>query len=83
MFRLWVAITVGFYAVRAFFATSWVGAIPGYILLLMVLASLLLASLALMFPGRVTPFRMGEPSWWGELTEDWGYWWRRFTGGGL
>ena len=43
-FRLWLAFTIGLYAMRAFFAATWVGAIPGWVLLGMVLIALFLAS---------------------------------------
>jgi hypothetical protein len=36
-FRLWLALTIGLYAIRAFFAAQWPGAIPGWLLLVMVL----------------------------------------------
>ena len=36
-FRLWLAFTIGLYAIRAFFASGWPGAIPGWVLLMMVL----------------------------------------------
>ena len=48
-FRLWLALTIGLYAVRAFFAATWVGAIPGWVLLVMVLIALALAGKALLF----------------------------------
>ena len=37
-FRLWLALTIGLYALRAFFAVTWVGAIPGWVLLVSLLA---------------------------------------------
>lgn len=38
-FRLWLALTIGLYAVRASFAWTWPGAIPGWVLLAMVLGA--------------------------------------------
>jgi hypothetical protein len=58
-FRIWTALTIGLYALRAAFVTTVVGAIPGFVLLLMVLVSLLLAGAALLRPGRVRPWREG------------------------
>ena len=75
--RLWLALTVGIYAIRAFFAARWVGAIPGWILLYMVLIGIALATKALVFPGRVVPYRQGDGSWWNGIAEDWQLWWRR------
>ena len=63
-FRIWIALTIGLYALRAAFVTTPLGAIPGFVLLLMVLGALLLAARALLFPGRVVPFREGPPPWW-------------------
>ena len=59
-FRIWTALTIGLYALRAAFVTTVVGAIPGFVLLLMVLVSLLLAGAALLRPGRVRPWREGR-----------------------
>ena len=58
-FRLWLALTIGLYALRASFAATWLGAIPGWVLLTLVLLALALASKALLFPGRVVPYREG------------------------
>ena len=79
-FRLWLALTIGVYAIRAFFAATWVGAIPGWVLLAMVLIALALASKALLFPGRVVAFREGDGGWWADLRDDWRLWWRRRKG---
>jgi hypothetical protein len=76
-FRLWLALTIGLYAIRAFFAFTWPGAIPGWVLLLMVLMALGLASKALLFPGRVEPYRAGDGGWWNDLRDDWRLWWQR------
>jgi hypothetical protein len=80
-FRLWLAITIGLYAIRAGFAATWVGTIQGWVLLVMVLVALALASKALLFPGRVTPYRQGDAGWWSDLNDDWRLWWRRRRGG--
>jgi hypothetical protein len=70
-FRIWTALTIGLYALRATFAATWVGAIPGWVLLLLLLVALVLATWALLFPGRVTPWREGEPmGWWGRFLAD-------------
>lgn len=63
-FRIWLALTIGLYALRASFVTGWLGAIPGFLLLLMVLGVLLLAARALLFPGRVVPWLAEEQGWW-------------------
>ena len=76
-FRLWLAFTIGLYAIRAFFAATWVGAIPGWVLLVLVLIALALASKALLFPGRVVPYREGDGGWWNDLRDDWRLWWQR------
>lgn len=75
-----MALTIGLYAVRALFVTSWVGAIPGSILLWMLLVAIVIALMALVMPGRVRPFRQGEPGWWSELSEDWRHQWHRWSG---
>ena len=78
--RIWIALTIGLFAVRAASLSTpliWLGAIPGWVLLLMVMVALLLASRALLFPGRVVPWREGEPGLWAEITEDWRHWRRR------
>ncbi|MEB3307855.1 MAG: hypothetical protein VKK98_06860 [Cyanobacteriota bacterium] len=80
-FRLWLAFTVGVYAVRAYFAGRWPGAIPGWVLLTLVLVALALAGMALLFPGRVVPFRSGDGGWWNDLRDDGRLWWRRRRGG--
>ena len=80
LFRLWLALTIGLYAIRAFFATTWLGAIHGWFLLLMVLIALFLATKALVFPGRVKPFRQGDGGWLNDLRDDWQLWWRRRLG---
>ncbi|MDM7953244.1 MAG: hypothetical protein QUV07_08530 [Cyanobium sp. CZS 25K] len=70
-FRIWTALTIGVYAVRATFAATWVGAIPGWVLLLLLLVGLALAAWALLFPGRILPWREGEPmGWWGRFLAD-------------
>lgn len=76
-FRLWLALTLGVYAIRALFVAQWPGAIPGWVLLLMVLCSLGLATRAVLFPGRVIPFREGDGGWWNDLRDDWRLWWQR------
>lgn len=76
-FRLWLALTVAVYAVRAIWAAQWPGAIPGWVLLSMVLVSLVLAARALLFPGRVVPYREGDGGWWNDLRHDWRLWWQR------
>lgn len=76
-FRLWVAITIGLYAIRAAFATQLPGAIPGYVLTAMILVAMLLALLALLRPGRVEFWRDGEPGLWGEIREGWRLRWGR------
>jgi RsiW-degrading membrane proteinase PrsW (M82 family) len=58
-FRIWIALTIGLYALRAAFVTTPLGAIPGFVLLLMVLVALLLAGLALLRPGRLQRWREG------------------------
>ncbi len=58
-FRIWIALTIGLYALRAALVTTLLGAIPGFVLLLMVLVALLLAALALLRPGRVQRWREG------------------------
>lgn len=76
-FRLWLALTLAVYAVRAIGAAQWPGAIPGWVLLSMVLVSLALAARALLFPGRVVPYREGDGGWWNDLRDDWRLWWQR------
>ena len=58
-FRIWIALTIGLYALRAALVTTPLGAIPGFVLLLMVLVALVLAALALLRPGRVRRWREG------------------------
>ena len=58
-FRIWIALTIGLYALRAALVTTPLGAIPGYVLLLMVLVALALAALALLRQGRVQRWREG------------------------
>jgi hypothetical protein len=84
-FRIWVAFTIGLFAVRAVSLTTpltWLGAIPGWFLLLLVLIALLLAARALLFPGRVQPWREGEPGLWAEISDDWRHWRQRRSRGG-
>lgn len=79
-FRLWVALTIGLFAVRSLSLSTaflWPGAIPGWILLSMVLIALALAAKALLLPGRVVAWRDGEPGFWAEITDDWRQWWQR------
>lgn len=76
-FRLWLAFTLGLYVLRALFAAQWPGAIPGWILLLMVLVGLSLAAKVLLFPGRVVPYREGDGGWFNDLRDDWRLWWQR------
>ena len=83
-FRIWVAFTIGLFAVRAVSLGTpliWLGAIPGWVLLLLVMIALLLAAKALLLPARVLPWREGEPGLWAEITDDWRHWWQRRTGG--
>ena len=75
-----MAITIGLFAVRSISlstAFAMPGAIPGWILLSMVLIALALAAKALLFPGRVVAWREGEPGLWSEITDDWRKWWQR------
>ena len=84
-FRIWVAFTIGLFAVRAVSLGTpvlWLGAIPGWFLLLLVMVALLLAALALLRPGRVLPWRDSEPGLWAEITDDWRHWRRRRRQGG-
>lgn len=87
-FRFWVALTIAVFAIRALSLSSpfswlwWLGAIPGWLLLLLVMLALLLAALALLFPARIEPWRQGDPGLWGEITEDWRHWWQRRRSGG-
>lgn len=87
-FRFWVALTIALFALRAVSLTSplpplrWLGAIPGWVLLLMVMGALLLATTALLFPARIEPWRDGEPGLWAEISEDWRHRWRRRAGRG-
>ena len=76
-FRLWLAFTIGLYAIRAFFASGWPGAIPGWVLLMMVLVALALVCKALLFPGRVEPYRGSDGGWLNDLRDDWRLWWQR------
>ena len=39
-FRIWIALSIGLYALRAAFVTTPLGAIPGFVLLLMVATAL-------------------------------------------
>jgi hypothetical protein len=50
------------------------------VLLVLVLIALALASKALLFPGRVVPYRAGDGGWWNDLRDDWRLWWRRRRG---
>ncbi len=84
-FRIWVALTIGLFALRAVSLGTpflWLGAIPGWFLLLLVMIALLLATRALLFPGRVQPWREGEPGLWAEISDDWRHLWRRRRRGG-
>jgi hypothetical protein len=76
-FRLWLALSFALYALRAYFVLHWPGAIPGWVLLVMVQITLLLAAKALLFPGRVVPYRDGDSGWWSDLRDDWRLWWQR------
>lgn len=79
-FRIWVAFTIGLFAVRAVSLGTpfiWLGAIPGWVLLLLVMVALLLAAKALLLPRRVVPWREGEPGLWAEITDDWRHWWHQ------
>jgi hypothetical protein len=66
-----VAITAPFQWLRS------LASIPGWVLLLMVMVALLLASTALLFPARIAPWREGEAGLWAEISEDWRHRWRR------
>jgi hypothetical protein len=79
-FRFWLAFTLAVYAFRALFAAQWPGAIPGWVLLTLLLVALALASKALIFPGRVQPFRQGDGGFWNDLCDDWQLWWKRRRG---
>lgn len=82
-FRLWVALTIGVFAIRALSLStpfSWPGAIPGWVLLLLVIIALALAVRALLFPGRILLWRQGEPGLWADITEDWRRRWNRRHG---
>lgn len=82
-FRIWVALTIGLFALRAVSLSTpftWLGAIPGWVLLILVMISLILASLALLFPARVVPWREGEPGLWAEISDDWRHWRHRLQG---
>lgn len=79
-FRLWVAFTIGLFAVRAVSLGTpmiWLGAIPGWVLLVFVMVALCLAARALLFPNRVVSWREGEPGLWADITDDWRHWRRR------
>ena len=76
-FRLWLALTLAVYALRAYFVVYWPGAIPGWVLLVMVQITLVLAAKALLFPGRVLPYREGDGDWLNDLRDDWHLWWQR------
>jgi len=81
-FRLWVALTIATFALRSVSLSTallWPGAIPGWILLTMVLIALVLAAKALLFPGRVLAWREGEPGIWAEIMDDWRQLWRRWS----
>ena len=81
-FRLWVALTIATFALRSVSLSTallWPGAIPGRILLTMVLIALVLAAKALLFPGRVLAWREGEPGIWAEIVDDWRQLWRRWS----
>ena len=84
-FRLWVALTIGLFAVRAVSLGTplvWLGAIPGWVLLLLVMVALLLAAGALLLPGRVVPWREGEPGLWADISDGWRHWRRPPRGSG-
>jgi hypothetical protein len=81
-FRIWIALTIGLYALRAAFVTTWLGAIPGFVLLLLLLVALVLAGVAVLLPGRVTPYRENETRWWSAIGEDGRHGWRRLRRGG-
>lgn len=84
-FRLWVAFTIALFAVRSVSLGTpliWLGEIPGWVLLLMVMVALLLAAAAMLVPGRVVPWRDGEPGMWADITDDWRHWRRRVIGRG-
>jgi hypothetical protein len=58
------------------------GAVPGYVLVALVLIAIALAAKALLLPGRVVPLRKGEAPWWVDLRDDWNHWWHRHLGRG-
>ncbi len=60
-FRIGIALSIGLYALRAALVTTPLGAIPGYVLLLLVLGALALALGALLWPGRVVFWRETAP----------------------
>lgn len=79
-FRFWLAFSLAIYALRAVFVAQWPGAIPGWLLLVLLLIALALAGKALVFPGRVQPFRRDDGGWWNDLRDDWQLWWKRRRG---
>lgn len=81
-FRIWTAFSLAFYALRASFATTWMGAVPGYVLVWLVLIAIALAASALLVPARVVPIRQRETAWWANLRDDWNHWWHRHLGHG-
>ena len=77
-----MALTVATFALRSVSLSTallWPGAIPGWILLAMVLIALALAAKAILFPGRVLAWREAEPGFWAEIMDDWRQWWRRWS----
>ncbi len=76
-FRIWLALTLGVYAIRANFVSKLPGRIPGWVILVMVLISLALAGKALLFPNRIIPYRSGDGGWSSDLRDDWQLWWHR------
>jgi len=77
-----VALTIATFALRSVSLSTallWPGAIPGWILLTMVLIALVLAAKALLLPGRVLAWREGEPGIWAEIVDDWRQLWRRWS----
>ena len=65
---------------RAHFVTTWMGAVPGYVLVAFALIAIGLAAKALLLPARIVPVRKGEAPWWVDLRDDWNHWWHRQLG---
>ncbi|MEB3199082.1 MAG: hypothetical protein VKK62_00980 [Synechococcaceae cyanobacterium] len=75
-----MALTIALFALRAVSLGTpliWLGQIPGWFLLVMVMVTIVLAARALLFPRRVVPWRDGEPGIWAEIHHDWRRLWNR------